>query len=234
MNLKYYLRGLGIGVVVTALIMGIATGGSKETLSNDEIKERAKELGMIEETTLLSDVLASEEPVTDPSAETVTEPTEVPVVEPTLEPIVEPTLEPTVEPILEPTVEPTVEPTLKQTPEPTAKPTPKPTPEQTAKPTLKPTTEPTTKPTSEASEEPIVDGTSSVADGDNIIIEVKSGEGSYTVCEKLEAAGLIASASDFDSYLGQNGYDRRIRAGEHEIPANAEPKEIAQILAGEK
>ena len=50
MNFIYYLIGIGIGVVVTALIMGIATGGSKETLSNDEIKERAKELGMIEET----------------------------------------------------------------------------------------------------------------------------------------------------------------------------------------
>ena len=56
MNLKYYLRGLGIGIVITALIMGIAAGGKKETLSNEEIKERAQALGMVEESTVLADV----------------------------------------------------------------------------------------------------------------------------------------------------------------------------------
>ena len=30
MNLKYYLRGLGIGIVVTAIIMGIAFGGKEQ------------------------------------------------------------------------------------------------------------------------------------------------------------------------------------------------------------
>ncbi|MDE7287252.1 MAG: hypothetical protein K2N55_10485, partial [Lachnospiraceae bacterium] len=55
MNLKYYLRGLGIGIVVTAIIMGIASRGGKEELSNEEIKERAKALGMIEESTVLAD-----------------------------------------------------------------------------------------------------------------------------------------------------------------------------------
>ena len=38
MNLKYYLRGLGVGIVVTALIMGISLGGKKESLSDKEIK----------------------------------------------------------------------------------------------------------------------------------------------------------------------------------------------------
>ena len=31
MNLKYYLRGLGVGIVVTALLMGISLGGKKES-----------------------------------------------------------------------------------------------------------------------------------------------------------------------------------------------------------
>ena len=39
MNLKYYLRGLGVGIVVTSLILGIGLGSRKETLSNEEIKE---------------------------------------------------------------------------------------------------------------------------------------------------------------------------------------------------
>ncbi len=47
MKLKYYLRGLGIGIFVTALIMSIALGG-KEKLSDEEIIARAKALGMVE------------------------------------------------------------------------------------------------------------------------------------------------------------------------------------------
>ena len=58
MNLKYYLRGLGVGILVTALIMSIAAKG-KETLSNEEIKERAKALGMVEEGTLLENAQAA-------------------------------------------------------------------------------------------------------------------------------------------------------------------------------
>ena len=52
MKLKYYLRGLGIGIAVTSLIMGISLGG-KETLSDAEIKERAAQLGMVEESKVL-------------------------------------------------------------------------------------------------------------------------------------------------------------------------------------
>lgn len=46
MKLKIYLRGLGIGIVVTALILGIS-GGKKE-MSDAEVIARAKKLGMVE------------------------------------------------------------------------------------------------------------------------------------------------------------------------------------------
>ena len=61
MNLKYYLRGLGVGIVVTALIMGISLGGKKESLSDKEIKARASELGMVEAGTTLKDNLPEKE-----------------------------------------------------------------------------------------------------------------------------------------------------------------------------
>ena len=44
MKLKYYLRGLGIGIIVTAVIMGISSGGKTEKLTDDQILARAKEL----------------------------------------------------------------------------------------------------------------------------------------------------------------------------------------------
>lgn len=51
MKLKYYLRGLGIGIAVTAAVLMLA-GGGKENLTDEEIIARAKELGMVESVTL--------------------------------------------------------------------------------------------------------------------------------------------------------------------------------------
>lgn len=46
MKLKIYLRGLGIGIVVTALVLGIS--GGKSEMSDAEVIARAKKLGMVE------------------------------------------------------------------------------------------------------------------------------------------------------------------------------------------
>ncbi len=48
MKLKYYLRGIGIGVILTAAIMGFALGGRKTIMSDAQVIQRAKELGMTE------------------------------------------------------------------------------------------------------------------------------------------------------------------------------------------
>ena len=48
MKLKYYLRGMGIGIILTAIVMGFALGGRKATLSDAEVIKRAKALGMTE------------------------------------------------------------------------------------------------------------------------------------------------------------------------------------------
>lgn len=47
MKLKYYLRGLGIGIIVTTLVLMVAFSGKKEKLSNQEIMQRAEQLGMV-------------------------------------------------------------------------------------------------------------------------------------------------------------------------------------------
>ena len=51
MKIRYYLRGLGLGILFTAVFFLIG-GSSKQTMSDEMIKERAKELGMIENTVL--------------------------------------------------------------------------------------------------------------------------------------------------------------------------------------
>lgn len=56
MKLNYYLRGLGVGIVVTALLMGIALSGRKEKMTDEEIRQRALEMGMVDGNTLLADL----------------------------------------------------------------------------------------------------------------------------------------------------------------------------------
>ena len=63
MKLKYYLRGLGIGMAVTALILGISFSGRQgqeaQTLTDEQIRERASELGMVDSSELTLAALAS-------------------------------------------------------------------------------------------------------------------------------------------------------------------------------
>ena len=61
MKLKYYLRGMGIGIILTAIVMGFALGGRKATISDAEIIERAKALGMVDASGVLSQTVEPSE-----------------------------------------------------------------------------------------------------------------------------------------------------------------------------
>ena len=56
MKLKYYLRGLGIGMIVTAMILGISFSNrqdqTSQIMTDDQIRERAAELGMVDSSEL--------------------------------------------------------------------------------------------------------------------------------------------------------------------------------------
>ncbi len=221
MNLKYYLRGLGIGIVMTALIMGITAAGKNKPLSDSEIIERAKALGMTEESTLLADAAEDglqeeEELLSNENEESGKEqmPEEADAVAPEATEEAAPASSATPVPTMTATPEATA------TPEPTTEPTAVPTPDATPAPTAKPTPSATPVPAEESTQE--VEG---------ITIQINSGDGSYTVCKKLEEAGLVDSASDFDTYLCEKGYDKRINVGTFTIPEGAEPDQIARILA---
>lgn len=85
MKLKYYLRGLGIGMAVTALILGISFSGRQgqeaQTLTDEQIRERASELGMVDSSELTLAALQNSaqpqitmEPEVTEESETMTEP----------------------------------------------------------------------------------------------------------------------------------------------------------------
>lgn len=61
MKLKYYLRGLAVGVILTTIILSIANSGNKP-LTDTEIRKRALELGMVEGGSVkLTDMVESNE-----------------------------------------------------------------------------------------------------------------------------------------------------------------------------
>ncbi|MGF7144741.1 hypothetical protein HNQ56_003173 [Anaerotaenia torta] len=76
MKLKYYMRGLGIGIVLTTLILAIAR--PKEELTDQEIVRRAKALGMgygsdelnSEKNQVLNGILDNGEDSQEPGADT--------------------------------------------------------------------------------------------------------------------------------------------------------------------
>lgn len=47
MKLKYYLRGFGLGIILTAVIMIIVTHSSRNKMSDADIMNRAESLGMV-------------------------------------------------------------------------------------------------------------------------------------------------------------------------------------------
>lgn len=76
MKLKYYLRGLGIGIIMTTIILMISF--SRKKLSDEEVIKRAEELGMVmkEEEPLFSSESQLKEQIETEAEETETEETE--------------------------------------------------------------------------------------------------------------------------------------------------------------
>ena len=214
MKLKYYLRGLGIGMAVTALILGISFSGRQgqeaQTLTDEQIRERASELGMVDSSELtLAALQNSAQPQTTMEPEVTEEPKLTADPETTTEP------EATAEP------ETTTEPKTTAEPETTTEPKATAEPETTAE--LEMTTE------SEATEEPEL---ITAPEQSQTTITIKKGSDSGSVSRMFYEAGLVENAKAFDNYLCNNGYSRSINPGIYEIAPGISEEEIAKIITG--
>lgn len=212
MERKYYLRGLGLGIAVTAIIMGVALSGDK-TMTDEEIIARAKELGMVENT-VLSDMDDGEENEDADNAD-----------------------------IQDANNADIQDADSRQKPVETAPSNP--VNDDTA------VSENEDEETGDLEEDGVSDaGTGVAADDEEAqddkpedtnalitsaaikTITVSSGDGSYTVARKLADVGVVTSAETFDTFLCQNGYDKRLRTGTFSIPADASDEQIARIVTG--
>lgn len=110
MKLKYYLRGLGIGILVTAAILTIVYH-TKGSMSDSQIKKRAEQLGMVmastEEDTLFAQTTQDDTTIEETGTisveetTTVVETTEAVTEAPTEKPTEAPTEVPTEAPAAE-------------------------------------------------------------------------------------------------------------------------------------
>ena len=75
MKLKYYLRGLGIGIIITTIVLMIAYSGRNTEMTDEEIIARAKSLGMVmkelhkDSETVSSEALTGQETTTETESE---------------------------------------------------------------------------------------------------------------------------------------------------------------------
>lgn len=227
MELKYYLRGLGLGILVTAIIMSIASS-KKRAMTDDEIIARAKQLGMIEDS-VLTEINAKEDIAEEDTTEEDTTEGDI-----TKEDILSGDQEGKPEPDTDidagektANVEAASRDTEIEDTDSQDNNTEEvvPEPNEDVKPVGPETEE------DEESTEPEPEATDNVVRG-SVVIVIGKGDGSYTVSKKLEEAGAVPSAGEYDSFLCANGFDKRIRSGTFTIPADASDEQIARIITG--
>ena len=224
MKRKYYMRGLGIGILVTAIICAVAMPKKTEPMTDAQVIARAKELGYEKKVSGVTaddidKIKENNEASGTPGVSGEPEGSQDITAEP------EGTPGPTTSPVPTPEApEPPEEPDQPEkpatpTPKPTSTPVPKPTATATPKPAA--TTAPTKAPTE--GEEPAVT---------SYTITVERGATARRVAERLASTGAIADADGFVRYLQSNGLTDYINIGTFTIPKGASHAEIAKILTG--
>ncbi len=187
MKRKYYMRGLGVGIIIATLIfIPLYAVEKNNKMTNAEIEEAAEELGMSypESSGTIQDSIDEEESESETEEESESENATT-------------------------TVEDETETTTTISDDETG----------TTTTTVEDETGTTTT---------TVIGNDSL--GETVTITVDSGDTSTVVAQKLEDAGVIDDAGDFDDYLNAYGYDSKLQTGEISIVNGTSFEEIAQAL----
>lgn len=223
MKLKYYLRGLGLGVIVAAIVLSFS--GKTEELTDAEIKMRATKLGMVEKSVLADiqndksnsgNIVKNDEKINE---ENVDEKENNEFVE---DDIMENTQneEGNIETLKQDAQENNEKKELTEPSEQSKLPGQSETPEKKED---NKEEKDSNKNITEKKEEKVEKF---------IVISVNPGNGSELISRKLYDAGLVESAILFNRFLVANEYDKILRSGDHEIPLGATEEEMARILCG--
>jgi len=244
MKLKYYMRGLGIGIAVTALIMGLSSGAKSE-MTNAEIMARAEQLGMVSgNRVLLSSQAEADGAGAAENAEEVVSENESGVSENAGADASKGDVSEDADSVSSNagSAENADNTGAEQGTEDADKdivmlPNEKIVNVQLEKEdaagvaqtehnytALEP------EETDDVADADQATGTATKPDAKSVQITVASGNGSDTVSVKLADAGLVDDAAKFDKYLCDHNYDNKITVGKHTVPAGATYEEVAKII----
>ncbi len=236
MNIKSYLKGIGVGIIVASLVLIIA--GNMNKMSDADVIKRAKELGMVE----ASAEIQNTEPVNAAKENTVaasdnsdaaTNTTETSADDKTAQNISD-TNNTNVKASDNSSIN-TTEDSKTNTSDissPNATEDSKANTEQTS-------TDASADNKTDASSSEANNNTSTSQNADNttdetVKVEVKSGMSSESVSLAVKNAGLVDNDTDFNKYLCENGYDKRLRVGTFDIPSGSDFETISKYLCGIK
>lgn len=219
MKLKTYLRGLGIGIIVTTIVMAIALGGKKEKLSDEEIVVRARQLGMVESVADEQDAEHEKKTESTPEEEA---PETKDVTQKDTESGKQEDGKPETETKPEQPSSMESDETRKQ--------------EESKEPEEKPENgqeepEAGSQDIAEGEEKPVDSANNGeVTAGQMVNVSIVSGDDSATVSKRLEELDLVVSATQFDRFLCDNGYAKKLSPGEYEIAIGSSEETIAKII----
>lgn len=203
MKLKYYLRGAGIGIIISTIVLTIAFANKKTVISDDEVKLKAAILGMIsvEEADELDAKISNLE---NEKANLESELEELNKI------------------INESTVNVESDDKDKESKEDSS---------QENSETIKDTkAEEKDENKEKVNTESSSKTSQGVPNGTEVSFSISKGMGSETVAKILESNGLISDAKEFNKYLVNGGYSDMIQVGEYVIPMGATYDEIVDEL----
>lgn len=231
MKLKYYLRGLGMGIVVTTLILSVALH-NKGQMTDAEVIERAEELGMVQ--AYESGVLDEQE---KPDQSDVNEETQQPDTSKEKQEVKQSDTNEEKQEVAQSESDEEKQEEQSGTSEGKQE-------EQSDTSAEKQEEESVTEAEQKqpdaanktAKEAEAVEGEKEDTNisAQTVVITINGGDGSATVAKKLQDAGIVADAKTFDRYLCENGYDKRLCTGDHTIPMNADDATIAKLLTSKQ
>jgi hypothetical protein len=233
-KLRYYLRGLGIGMAVTALILTLVNlKNNRGEMTDAQIRERAAQLGMVDANSYsLTDAVEdsqakTEEKPEDKKEEVKPEEKSEPAEETKSEETVTEETKPEEAEEVKP--EETEEVKPEETEEVKSEEPGETKPEETEE--AKPAETEEVKPEEPQEKEPEETKPQQPKEGE-ATITIQNGSSSETACMLLKNAGLIDNAEDLNRYMIQHGYDRTIHPGTFTLPYGLSFEEICKRIAG--
>ena len=218
MKLKYYLRGLGVGIVAMGLIM-IITSLNHKQVSDEEVVQRARELGMEFSTTLNNMNKEESEVIEEETGGETTEAGQEAIKENAQAEVTEETKETETENNAEDNA------SLESEDKDTAG-------GNETEADTENNAEATTDETSQDTTEEADGNSGNAADGteEYVVLTISPGDGSDRLSVKAQELGLVESSSDFDTFLISNGYANRLRVGSYEVKVGSSYEEIVAAI----